>query len=311
MTRQPLSLSAAALAAALTLGAPAPAFALLDCKAPPSEAEATICRNDGMLRAIAALTDRFQSLLLVTHDREGLQQIRERSLPELRACKDEQCIKIWIFDAFNDLTEHSRNELREHGENVAELADVLDIRLEGIKDVKAPTDELQAPEDPRIFQLKTLCATLDTKACEEVGRHYISGDWVEKNEVAGMVWYEISCKLGGGAACGSIGAAHLFGAPLLKVRRDNRTAFVYLKRSCDNLGYADACDLLGNSYYKGQAVRKSLEKASRYHAEACKLRGTGDCEPVGLLGHCQKGDSEACASYELGFAALAGRFNLP
>lgn len=49
----------------------------------------------------------------------------------------------------------------------------------------------------------------------------------------------------------------------------------------DNI--SDACAMLGSMYDKGEGVRRSREKATKFYVKSCKLRSSGGCFNLGRL----------------------------
>jgi len=171
----------------------------------------------------------------------------------------------------------------------------------------APTPAAPAPADVKA------CAKKDGKACQRIGRFYVSD---AKDEATALTYYLKACALNVGATCG-------FAATIIKGQTEPKPDFAKVFTlhtkgcklkdggSCNNLGTswgngddgAPSKDLpkastasaqagnvdnalgglnLGNSYRLGEGVKLDLAKATSLFKKSCDLDEGRGCTELGI-----------------------------
>ena len=125
--------------------------------------------------------------------------------------------------------------------------------------------------------------TLFEKACNETkiaqgcyysAQAYGKGTVVKKDADKSFDYYQKSCDLGYTNACMVVGSAYYYG---YGAEKDYAKAEKILQQAC-NEGDANGCFLTGSMYDLGQGVQRDTTKAREYYTKACDYGSKKGCQ---------------------------------
>ena len=106
----------------------------------------------------------------------------------------------------------------------------------------------------------------DPEAQFELGRRYLQGAGLERNDVMALHWVKTAAEQGYPRAQAGLGWMYAVGRG---VKRDEVQSFVWYERAAKE-GFPVAQRMLGKYYEKGMGVEKNLELAREWYEKAAE-----------------------------------------
>jgi len=116
--------------------------------------------------------------------------------------------------------------------------------------------------------------TKTAQGCYYSAQAYGKGTVVPKDEDKSFEYYQKSCDLGYSDACMVIGSAYYYG---YGAKQDYSKAEKTLSQACSE-GDANGCFLVGSMYDLGQGVVRDTTKALKFYKDACNYGSKKGCE---------------------------------